>query len=87
MNHAVAVRLVLDMPAGIAPEADPRVKRPGAGLAHPRDDAVPRNESTLASMDFANAVAALHERTGIGIPGAGCSRPFALDRRVADARR
>lgn len=74
------------MPAGIAPEAEPRIMRPGASQMHPRDGAIPRDEPNLDSMDFLNFVAAPHERTGIDIPNVNSSRLFTLDDRVADLR-
>ncbi len=86
-NHSVARRVMPDVPAGIAPEtAPPGSRAPGASQPHPRDDTAPPDEPRLASMEFRNFAATSHERIGIDIPNAGCSRRF-TPARVADLRR
>ena len=65
-------RVILDVLAEIAPEAD---------TAMLRDDEDMRAALDLDSIDFSNLVIALHERTGIDIPEADAHRLY----RMADA--
>ena len=74
MNQAEAKSLVLDVLAGIAPEAD---------FAALPGKAQMRDELDLDSMDFLNFIAALHERTKIDIPEADYPQLFTLDGAVA----
>jgi acyl carrier protein len=70
MNEAEARDLIIDILAGIAPEAD-YATLPGKAQL--------RDELDLDSMDFLNFIAALHERTKIGIPEADYPKLFTLD--------
>jgi acyl carrier protein len=74
MNQAEAKDLIIDVLAGIAPEAD-FAALPGKAQL--------RDELDLDSMDFLNFVAALHERAKIDIPEADYPRLFTLDGAVA----
>jgi len=74
MNQAEAKSLVLDVLAGIAPEAD---------FAALPGKAQMRDELDLDSMDFFSFIAALHERTKIDIPEADYPQLFTLDGAVA----
>jgi len=74
MNQAEAKSLVLDVLAGIAPEAD---------FAALPGKAQMRDELDLDSMDFLNFIAALHERTKIDIPEVDYPQLFTLDGAVA----
>ena len=67
-------RLILDLVAGIAPEADT------AGL---RDDEDMREALDLDSIDFSNLVIALHERTGRDIPEAEVHQLYRLRDAIA----
>jgi acyl carrier protein len=78
MNEAEAKDLVLDVLAGIAPEAD---------FAALQGDAVLRDELDLDSMDFLNFITALHQRTKIDIPEAEYPKLSTLDGAVAYLRR
>ena len=70
MNQAEAKDLIIDVLAGIAPEADFSVLPGEAQL---------RDELDLDSMDFLNFIAALHKRTKIDIPEADYPKLFPLD--------
>ena len=70
MNQAEVKNLIIDVLAGIAPEADFAAL---AGKAELRD------ELDLDSMDFLNFVAALHERAKVNIPEADYPKLFTLD--------
>ncbi len=70
MNKAEARDIVLDVLAGIAPEADYAVLKGTVQL---------RDELDLDSMDFLNFIAALHERTKIEIPERNYPKLFTLD--------
>ncbi len=70
MNQAEARKLIIDVLAGIAPEAD---------FAALPNKAQLRDELDLDSMDFLNFIAALHERTKIDIPEADYPRLYTLD--------
>lgn len=70
MNQAEARKLIADVLAAIAPEAD-LSKLPGKSRL--------RDDLDLDSMDFLNFVAALHERTGIDIPEADYPKLSTLD--------
>ncbi|HME27777.1 MAG TPA: acyl carrier protein [Acetobacteraceae bacterium] len=70
MNQAESKNLIIDVLAGIAPEADFAAL---AGKAELRD------ELDLDSMDFLNFVAALHERAKVNIPEADYPKLFTLD--------
>jgi acyl carrier protein len=59
VNQAEAKALIIDVLAGIAPEAD------FTGLP---GQAQLRDELDLDSMDFLNFISALHERTNLDIP-------------------
>ena len=61
MTDAEAKALIVDVLAGIAPEADFAALPGGAAL---------RDELDLDSMDFLNFITALHERARIDIPEA-----------------
>lgn len=74
MTKDETMRLVADILAGIAPEAD---------LSAVPADAELRDALDLDSMDFLNFVTALHERTGRAIPEADYPRLFTLDGIVA----
>jgi len=74
MNSSEAKRLVFDVLAGIAPEADLEAL-PGKARM--------REELDLDSMDFLNFVAALHEQTGLEIPEADYPNLFTLDGAIA----
>ena len=70
MNQAEAKNLIVDVLAGIAPEAD---------LATLPGKVELRDELDLDSMDFLNFVAALHERAKVDIPEADYPKLFTLD--------
>ena len=70
MNQAEAKNLIIDVLAGIAPEADFAAL---AGKVELRD------ELDLDSMDFLNFVATLHERAKVDIPEADYPKLFTLD--------
>ena len=70
MNQAEARKLIMDVLAGIAPEAD-FAALPGKAQL--------RDELDLDSMDFLNFIAALHEKTKIDIPEADYPRLYTLD--------
>jgi acyl carrier protein len=70
MNQAEAKNLIIDVLAGIAPEADFAALAGKVGL---------RDELDLDSMDFLNFVAALHERAKVDIPEADYPKLFTLD--------
>ena len=70
MNQAEAKNLIIDVLAGIAPEAD---------LATLPGKVELRDELDLDSMDFLNFVAALHERAKVDIPEADYPKLFTLD--------
>jgi acyl carrier protein len=74
MNQAEAKDLIIDVLAGIAPEAD-FAALPGKAQL--------RDELDLDSMDFLNFVAALHERTKIDIPEADYPKLFTLAGAIA----
>jgi acyl carrier protein len=74
MNQAEAKNLIIDVLAGIAPEAN-FAALPGKAQL--------RDELDLDSMDFLNFVAALHERTRIDIPEADYPKLFTLDGAVS----
>jgi acyl carrier protein len=74
MNQAEAKDLIIDVLAGIAPEADYSALPGKAQL---------RDELDLDSMDFLNFVAALHERARIDIPEADYPKLFTLDDAVS----
>ena len=69
MNQAEAKDLIIDVLAGIAPEAD-FAALPGKAQL--------RDELDLDSMDFLNFVAALHERTTHRHPGGRLSEALHL---------
>jgi acyl carrier protein len=70
MNQTEAKNLIIDVLAGIAPEAD-FAALPGKAQL--------RDELDLDSMDFLNFVTALHERTKIDIPEADYPKLFTLN--------
>ena len=70
MNRDEAKCLIVDVLAGIAPEAD---------LAALPGKAQMREELDLDSMDFLNFITALHERTRMDIPEADYPKLFTLD--------
>ncbi len=70
MNQTEAKNLIIDVLAGIAPEADFAVLPGKAQL---------RDELDLDSMDFLNFIAALHERAKIDIPEVDYPRLATLD--------
>jgi acyl carrier protein len=70
MNQTEAKNLIIDVLAGIAPEAD-FAALPGKAQL--------RDELDLDSMDFLNFIAALHERAKIDIPEADYPRLATLD--------
>jgi acyl carrier protein len=74
MNQTEAKDLIIDVLAGIAPEAD-FAELPGKAQL--------RDELDLDSMDFLNFVAALHQRAKIDIPEADYPKLFTLDGAVA----
>ena len=74
MNQAEAKDLIIDVLAGIAPEAD-FAALPGKAQL--------RDELDLDSMDFLNFVAALHERAKIDISEADYPKLFTLDGAVS----
>lgn len=74
MTDAEAKALIIDVLAGIAPEADFAALPGGAVL---------RDELDLDSMDFLNFITALHERTRIDIPEADYPRLATLDGAVS----
>ena len=74
MNQAEARSLIVEVLAGIAPEAN---------LASVSGKVQLRDELDLDSMDFLNFVAALHARTRIDIPEADYPKLSTLDGAVA----
>jgi acyl carrier protein len=70
MKDSELRRLVQEMLADIAPEADV------AGVAGSEDI---RQALDLDSMDFLNLVIGLHQRTGVEVPEADYPRLFTLD--------
>jgi acyl carrier protein len=70
MNQTEAKNLIIDVLAGIAPEAD-FAALPGKAQL--------RDELDLDSMDFLNFIAALHERAKINIPEVDYPRLATLD--------
>lgn len=70
MKDSELRRLVQEMLADIAPEADV------AGVAGNEDI---RQALDLDSMDFLNLVIGLHQRTGVEVPEADYPRLFTLD--------
>ena len=74
MNKDATTRLVADILAGIAPEADVTALNGEAPLRETLD---------LDSMDFLNFITALHERTGRAIPESDYPKLFTLDGIVA----
>ena len=74
MNQTEAKNLIIDVLAGIAPEADFDALSGNAQL---------RDELDLDSMDFLNFVLAVHDCLGIEIPEADYSRLSTLDGAVA----
>lgn len=70
MNQTEAKNLIIDVLAGIAPEAD-FAALPGKAQL--------RDELDLDSMDFLNFVTALHEWTKIDIPEADYPKLFTLN--------
>ena len=70
MNQTEAKYLIIDVLAGIAPEAD-FAALPGKAQL--------RDELDLDSMDFLNFIAALHERAKIDIPEVDYPRLATLD--------
>jgi acyl carrier protein len=70
MNQTEAKNLIIDVLAGIAPEAD-FAALPGKAQL--------RDELDLDSMDFLNFIAALHERAKIDIPEVDYPRLATLD--------
>ena len=74
MTAAEIKRLILDILADIAPEADTGALAGDADL---------REELDLDSMDFLNFVVALHDRAGIDVPEADYPQLFTLDGAIA----
>jgi acyl carrier protein len=74
MNQTEAKNLIIDVLAGIAPEADFDALSGNAQL---------RDELDLDSMDFLNFVAALNERARIDIREADYPKLATLDAAVA----
>jgi len=70
MNEVEARSLIIDVLAGIAPEADFAALPGNASL---------RDELDLDSMDFMNFVTAVHERTKLDIPEADYPKLATLD--------
>jgi acyl carrier protein len=70
MNQTEAKNLIIDVLAGIAPEAD-FAALPGKAQL--------RDQLDLDSMDFLNFIAALHERAKIDIPEVDYPRLATLD--------
>lgn len=77
MTEAEIRALVLELICEIAPEADPTA-------AGDRDDI--RDVFDLDSMDFANLVAAIHDRTKVSIPETDYNKLFTLESGVAYLR-
>jgi len=69
MTDAEIRALILELICDIAPEADP---------ASARDQDDLREVFDLDSMDFANLVVALHDRTKVAIPEADYNKLFTL---------
>ena len=78
MTETEIKRLVLEVLAGIAPEAE-LDRLPG--------EAELRENLYLNSMDFLNFIAGLHERARIDIPEADYLMLYTLDRAIACLRR
>ena len=77
MTDAEIRALMLELICEIAPEADPEAARD-------QDDI--REVFDLDSMDFANLVIAIHERTKINIPETDYNKLFTLENAVAYLR-
>lgn len=69
MTDAEIRAIVLELIGDIAPEAD---------LASARDEDDIREIFDLDSMDFANLIVAIHDRTKIAIPEADYNKLFTL---------
>lgn len=67
MTESELERVVAEVLAAIAPEADLSAVKPGADL---------RDALDLDSMDFLNLVIGLHERLGVEIPEADYPKLF-----------
>jgi acyl carrier protein len=77
MTDAEIRSLILELICDIAPEADP-------ASATDQDDL--REIFDLDSMDFANLVVAIHDRTKINIPEADYNKLFTLKNAVTYLR-
>jgi len=77
MTDAELRALILDLICDIAPEADP---------ASARDQDDLREIFDLDSMDFANLLVAIHDRTKVAIPEADYNKLFTLDGATAYLR-
>lgn len=77
MTDAELRALILDLICDIAPEADP---------ASARDQDDLREIFDLDSMDFANLIVAIHDRTKVAIPEADYNKLFTLDGATAYLR-
>jgi acyl carrier protein len=69
MTEAEIRALILELICDIAPEVDP---------ASARDQDDMRDAFDLDSMDFANLVVAIHDRTKVAIPEADYNKLFTL---------
>lgn len=69
MTDAEIKALILELICDIAPEADP-------ASAHDQDDL--REVYDLDSMDFANLIVAIRDRTKVAIPEADYNKHFIL---------